>query len=96
MLAASRIPPYVNQTQVCLNSIFPTCSLHCLGISIRNVTNTSGALFVPSKLPRELLSLNLSAGLGHLRGVRGPPEGYTFGEEAYEGYACRIDPCDDL
>ena len=99
MLAASRIPPTVNQTQVCLNSIFPTCSLHCLGISIRNVTNTSGALFVPSKLPRELLSLNLSAGLGHLRGVRAPPEGYTFGEEAYEGYACRIDPAmasDDL
>ena len=79
LLAAARRPKYVNKTAVCLANIWPTCSLHCLGIPVRNVTVNS-SLFHPSKMPQELLALNVTAG---------------FDPDADEGYQCRIEPCDE-
>ena len=78
MLAAARRPKYVNRTAVCLTRIWPTCALHCLGASVRNTT-VNNSLFLPSKLPAELLELNVTAG---------------FDPNAAEGYECTIEPCD--
>ena len=41
MLEAAKRPKYVNETSVCLASIWPTCSLMCLGVSIRNMTHNT-------------------------------------------------------
>lgn len=78
VLAAARRPRYVNETAVCLNSIWPTCALHCLGVSVRNAT-VNNSLFSAHKLPVELLALNATAG---------------FDPEANEGYRCKLEYCD--
>lgn len=78
-IAAARAPKYVNKTAVCLASIFPTCSLHCLGVSIHNTT-VNNSLFPASFLPSELLALNVTAG---------------FDPYASEGYECAIESCVD-
>lgn len=77
MIAAANRPRYVNRTAVCLANIWPTCTFHCSGISVRNTTvNTT--LFPASFLPSPLLRLNVTAG---------------FDPDADEGYNCVIEPC---
>lgn len=77
-IAALR-PKYVNKTEVCLTSIYPTCALHCLGVESLNVTRNN-SLFPASMLPLELRELNVTAG---------------FDPNADEGYECQIVPCVD-